>query len=280
MSVKLTVGQYKKKTAYHIDPLMAKNVEIVRPDFFHRHNNEQDASEIMKQIRKLRQERKNKAKHKRRGALLMILILACIPFVGGSEGSAEASQRTVVSVQPGDADLRVALVQQKLASYGYTIMVDGIYGKQTYRAITHFQRSSGLVVDGIVGPQTQRAMGISFSSATPVPAPSSSPVVPQPQPASVKPHKSESVQQWYNLAMSVGWEPKHWPVLSCIIYRESRGQANAKNPNSSATGLLQILARYFPGVNLYDPETNLRTGLQLYRSRGWQPWYYAPKPCY
>jgi hypothetical protein len=55
-----------------------------------------------------------------------------------------------------------------------------------------------------------------------------------------------------------------------IIWCESRGNPNAKNPRSTATGLFQILNGPF------DPEANVRLAFQMYSKRGWQPWVCRP----
>ena len=57
--------------------------------------------------------------------------------------------------------------QKKLSSWGYYDgEIDGIYGTQTKKAVTYFQRKNGLTADGIAGPQTLAAMGISSSSSS------------------------------------------------------------------------------------------------------------------
>ena len=48
------------------------------------------------------------------------------------------------------------------------IGADGVFGRQTRRAVRAFQASHGLEVDGVVGPQTLGALGIS-GAAAPVP---------------------------------------------------------------------------------------------------------------
>ena len=51
----------------------------------------------------------------------------------------------------------VRAVQQALARAGIPVVVDGIFGPTTDRALRQFQAQRGLVADGIVGAQT-RAM--------------------------------------------------------------------------------------------------------------------------
>jgi hypothetical protein len=193
------------------------------------------------------------------------------------------AERASGKVEYDDTGFHVTQVQYTLRSFGYTIAVDGIFGPQTLKVVKHFQKVNGLEVDGIVGPKTLKAMGLILGNSKPI-APAShlpdiDPVPPVRTPNTGTPGAS-GADQWHDLAMSVGFTEAHWPVLRCIINRESRGQANAKNPHSSATGLTQILARYYPNENLYDPTTNLRIALQLYNSRGWQPWTLPGHQCY
>ena len=51
----------------------------------------------------------------------------------------------------GEATRRV---QQRLADRGWHVAVDGVFGRQTDRAIRSFQAEKGLEVDGVVGPVT------------------------------------------------------------------------------------------------------------------------------
>lgn len=49
-------------------------------------------------------------------------------------------------------------VQQALADRGYSVSVDGVFGKGTEDAVRSFQASSGLTADGVVGPATYEAL--------------------------------------------------------------------------------------------------------------------------
>lgn len=95
-------------------------------------------------------------------------------------------------------------------------------------------------------------------------------------------HSSPAVQQWHDVAMYAGWAEKDWKWLSCIIYRESRGNTFAKYPHGSARGLTQILHRVHkkrvtkifgsdPAV-LYNPFVNLFIAHMLYSESGRAPW--------
>src|SRR5947208_14152967 len=53
----------------------------------------------------------------------------------------------------------VATLQRRLSALGFdTGRVDGIFGPNTARAISEFQRNSGITVDGTCGPETLRAL--------------------------------------------------------------------------------------------------------------------------
>lgn len=105
--------------------------------------------------------------------------------------------------------------------------------------------------------------------------------------------------EWHDLAMSVGWPASEWPMMSKVIWRESRCNPlalNGKDPNGGSTGLMQI-NRYWCKPSrwtevgwlqdrdilnscddLYEPETNLRAGLAIFtysllkHGIGWNPW--------
>jgi Putative peptidoglycan binding domain/Transglycosylase SLT domain len=262
--VQLTPGQYKKKTAYHIDPLMAESVEIVEPEFFHRNDGEVDASDIVKEM---------KRKHRVGFFACLLLFLAILPYSSASPGNVAFAHASTTVISPGDSSMQVAAVQLQLRGFGYSVKVDGIFGPQTERAVRHFQRANGLVVDGIVGKQTQRALELNLgASVKPVAAPKP-PVV-----TGTYKSKHASVEQWHALAIQAGWSEALWPNVACIIWRESRGQPGVVN-SIGATGLMQVMQRYYPGVNLTDPFTNLQVSYNLYKSRGWKPWALAGSPC-
>lgn len=223
----------------------------------------------------------------RPGRLVTALISSIIIITTGV-GLADASpaqapaRPAVVSFQTvrlGDSGDTVQAVQLVLRSYGYSITVDGQFGPVTLDRVMRWQRSNGLVVDGIVGPQTLASLGLSGSPASAPTLPS--PVSNAPKAPSVPTYNggATGADQWHNLALNVGWTEAQWPHVRCIISRESNGIPSVVN-SIGATGLMQILARYYPGQNLKDPRVNLTIGLQLYNSRGWQPWYHPTKPCY
>ena len=71
---------------------------------------------------------------------------------GGSGGGGAANQRLPAST--------TIAVQRALG-----ISADGVFGRQTRRAVRAFQANKGLEVDGVVGPQTLGALGISGAAA-------------------------------------------------------------------------------------------------------------------
>lgn len=245
----MTPGQYARKTAYHIDPLLAAMVEI-KPPLNPRGDEERYGTDIWKH--RTQDSRGNRIW---KPLTSVILILS---FLG-------ASNRHVESTFAAIPEVSTTQVQYVLKSFGYSVRVDGAFGPQTKRAIKHFQKVNGLEATGIADVKTIKALGIVNTI--------------QSKPAKRIVGASQDQSGWHDLAISVGWSEENWPVLSCIISRESHGNPNAKNKHSSATGLLQILASHQPGIDLYDPETNLRVGLEMFNSRGWQPWTLPGHQC-
>ncbi|MBQ3968907.1 MAG: spore cortex-lytic enzyme [Clostridia bacterium] len=65
----------------------------------------------------------------------------------------------------GSSGSEVTQIQQKLQSLGYySGRIDGIYGTNTKKAVTEFQKSCGLTPDGIAGTKTLSYLGLSSSS--------------------------------------------------------------------------------------------------------------------
>jgi hypothetical protein len=52
----------------------------------------------------------------------------------------------------------IRAIQTQLVRHGYAATVDGLYGSQTQRAVTDFQRRYALTADGLVGPRTWSAL--------------------------------------------------------------------------------------------------------------------------
>lgn len=71
------------------------------------------------------------------------------------------------------------------------------------------------------------------------------------------------VERWRSLVARYPWPvDTALAVMAC----ESGGDPNARNPDSSATGLFQILG------GPTDPEANVALAFRMWQSRGWQPW--------
>ena len=88
-----------------------------------------------------------------------------------------------------------------------------------------------------------------------------------------------SVGRWVWLARDVGWPWKDIPMLMYVINRESGGHPTAKNPTSTASGLLQFLAFWWDGsssygwhFNPFNARQNLYYGYKLHLKSGWSPW--------
>lgn len=88
-----------------------------------------------------------------------------------------------------------------------------------------------------------------------------------------------AVGRWVWLARDVGWPWSQMGTLMFVVHRESRGDPEAANPYSSASGLLQFLSFWYAGDNAYgwsfnpeSPRQSLAYGLKLWRRSGWSPW--------
>lgn len=81
---------------------------------------------------------------------LALALVGCLAAAAPADADAKALKR-------GARGPAVVQLQQKLG-----IPADGIFGRQTARAVRRFQAANGLVVDGIVGPQTASALGLSL----------------------------------------------------------------------------------------------------------------------
>lgn len=96
--------------------------------------------------------------------LAFIFVSAAVSPIFFTDAPNDASD---VLSKYGSRSEEVRKIQKKLSSWGYYDgEIDGIYGTQTKKAVTYFQRKNGLTADGIAGPQTLAAMGISSSSSS------------------------------------------------------------------------------------------------------------------
>lgn len=91
---------------------------------------------------------------------------------------------------------------------------------------------------------------------------------------------SSAVERWRPLV------EKHFPpgmVAKAlrVMFCESRGNPDARNPSSDASGLFQHLPRFWPqrsqaagfaGASIFDPEANIATAAFLATRDGWRHW--------
>lgn len=163
------------------------------------------------------------------------------------------------------------LVQTRLRQYGYSVVVDGIYGPQTTAAVSRWQRSNGLLEDGIAGPATLRSMSLTggFPATATVPAKRVDPPAPR--------GDTEQIIRdiWPD-------DIEDWAVR--IAKRESSPALVVTAHNACCYGIFQIhfqahrawLGDY--GVHqpsdLYDPAVNATVALALYMASSphCQPW--------
>lgn len=81
------------------------------------------------------------------------------------------------------------------------------------------------------------------------------------------------VARWVWLSRQVGWPWAQVPTLMMVVSRESGGNPAAKNPCSTASGLLQFLQDWWYGKwDPFNPRSNLRAGYRAWTKVGWQPW--------
>jgi lysozyme family protein len=98
----------------------------------------------------------------RRFAALVAVLLASLSFSFTAEPAMARDSVRSQSVRAiHAAGTTVRAVQRALG-----VSADGIYGRQTRRAVRRFQRSHGLTVDGVAGPQTLAALGVTAREAS------------------------------------------------------------------------------------------------------------------
>lgn len=86
------------------------------------------------------------------------------------------------------------------------------------------------------------------------------------------------------IAQNGKWAPKDetaakfYQTATAIALAESGGDTNAKNPNSSASGLFQIMVSAHKdkigGRDIFDPAVNVDVARMVYQAAGnsWSPW--------
>ena len=82
-----------------------------------------------------------------------------------------------------------------------------------------------------------------------------------------------NVGRWIRLARRAGWGWGEMGELCYILNRESGGNPLAKNPVSSASGLMQFLSSWWSGRwNPFDPYQSLRHAYLAWTQVGFAPW--------
>lgn len=87
----------------------------------------------------------------------------------------------------------------------------------------------------------------------------------------------QAVEQWRPLvAGQFPWDQVDNAL--CVINSESGGSPSAKNPNSNARGLFQIMTSVWADEfgwsysDFYVPELNVYAAARIWERSGWQPW--------
>jgi peptidoglycan hydrolase-like protein with peptidoglycan-binding domain len=180
--------------------------------------------------------------------------LAAAGLAGGAlahEGgqSLQSNTEQAAATSPG---IDVSAVQRRLG-----VVVDGIVGQQTRRAIRRFQRANGLTVDGIVGPQTLEALNLPAAAAAPAAGDAEEATA---EPRSAQPRRSTSA------------------TLQRIARCESGGRATAVSPDGRYRGKYQFdratwRALGGTGDPAAAPEAEQdRRAARLLRRSGTSPW--------
>lgn len=88
---------------------------------------------------------------------------------------------------------------------------------------------------------------------------------------------ASEVEQWRSLVQGQ-FPPEQVENALCVIRSESGGNALAKNPNSNARGIFQIMTSVwgphfgFSHEDFYEPGLNTYAAARIWESSGWGPW--------
>jgi peptidoglycan hydrolase-like protein with peptidoglycan-binding domain len=177
-------------------------------------------------------------------------------------------------INPGDSGDHVRQIQSVMASKGFSIVVDGSYGPKMLKLVKKIQHTFQVPENGVIDMN----MWINIVNTTVAP-PAKKSVKTAPKVVHY-PDYGPVINQWHDLAISVGWSESNWGWLSCIINRESGGNPNAHS-RTNDYGLMQINfsahhreveAMYGNMDVMYDPASNLAYGLHLFMGQGKSPW--------
>ena len=126
-----------------------------------------DLSSVVAWRRSLRASRARRAaaeRRRRRSLQGRSTAVVAALATAGLAGGAVAQERLEPSGAQGEQAAATTGVDMRAVQRRLGVVVDGVVGPQTRRAIRRFQRANGLVVDGIVGPQTLGALGLSAAA--------------------------------------------------------------------------------------------------------------------
>lgn len=101
---------------------------------------------------------------------------------------------------------------------------------------------------------------------------------PRPKRATFRWSGTPGVEQWRGL-VSAYFPPEDVERVLCLMQIESGGDPTARNPSSSATGLMQVMYSLWgppfgltSRAQLEDPDTNLRIAAYIRKVQGWTAW--------
>lgn len=208
---------------------------------------------------------------------LIMVLVGGVLLLNRAESAPLPARAPSAHPQPNHCTTRTKDVQTKLASYGYSIVIDGDYGQQTTKMVKLWQKANGLFEDGCAGPITLRSLGLdrppTASGGTTAQAPAAGSGDPPPPVPAADPGDVESI-------IREVWPDDLEDEAVRIAKRESSLVPTAKN--SCCSGLLQIhkihLAWLCPELGicsrdqLLDARTNAIAGYALYQRDGWGPW--------
>lgn len=108
---------------------------------------------------------------KRNHQRLIALLLAVLIFSGSAALIFSQSEKNQCSISTlsklGSRGDEVRKIQKKLKQSGfYNGNIDGIYGVETKKAVTAFQKHCGITADGIAGAKTLKFLGLGSSESS------------------------------------------------------------------------------------------------------------------
>jgi hypothetical protein len=121
---------------------------------------------------------------------------------------------------------------------------------------------------------TEKALEGPTSVPKPIPTPTTVKTV-----ETIVAPESALCPEWWNLAVSVGWDPADLPTLDRVMWRESRCDPKATNGHDNGLTQINQIHREFVAVmgwdwetDMFKPKPNLAFALKLWQGSGWRPW--------